>query len=77
MRSVFVITCRTVRIYHLNSQVENPFIHSLHGMGNWRNVATTIKQTVKKKKKKTKKTTTTTNKTNIKKQTKKQINKVR
>ena len=51
MRSVFVITCRTVRIYHLNSQVENPFIHSLHGMGNWRNVATTIKQTVKKKRK--------------------------
>ena len=47
MQSVLAISCRSVHIYHLNSQVENPFIHSLHSMGNWRNVATTLKQAVK------------------------------
>ena len=28
MRSVFAISCRSVHIYHLNSQVENSFILS-------------------------------------------------
>ena len=50
MRSFFPISCRSVHICHLNSQVENSFIHSLHSMGNWRNVATTMKQVVKKQK---------------------------
>ena len=34
-----------------NLQIENSFIHSLHRMGNWRNIARTIKQELKNKKK--------------------------
>ena len=37
-----------------NLQTENSFIHSLCRMGNWRNIARTIKQEVKNKTKKTK-----------------------
>ena len=52
--SVFAISCRTVHMYHLNSEVEK----LVGNMGNWRNVATTMKQAVKKNpnKKKTKQT---------------------
>ena len=49
MQSFIAISCRSVHIYHLNSQAENSFIHSLHSMGNWRNVATKMKQAVKEK----------------------------
>ena len=33
MRSISVISCRPVHIYHLHPQIENLFIHSLHSMG--------------------------------------------
>ena len=74
MRSVFAISCRTVHIYHLKSQVENSFIHSLHSMGNRRNVATTMEKAVKKKNSNKQKKTTPKNKqteTNKDKQTNK------
>ena len=79
MRSVFAISCRTVHIYHLKSQVENSFIHSLHSMGNRRNVATTMEKAVKKKKFKQTKKNNPKKQTNRNKQrqTNKQINKVR
>ena len=82
MRSVFAISCRTVHIYHLKSQVENSFIHSLHSMGNRRNVATTMEKAIKKKfkqkkPKKTKKTPKKQTNRNKQRQTSKQINQVR
>ena len=77
MRSVFAISCRTVHIYHLKSQVENSFIHSLHSMGNRRNVATTIEKAVKKKKNSNKKPPKKQTNRNKQRQTNKQINKVR
>ena len=33
MRSISTICCRSAHIYHLNPQIENSFIHSLHSMG--------------------------------------------
>ena len=64
MQSFIAISCRSVHIYHLNSQAENWFIHSLHSMGNWRTVATKMKQAVKEKKKEKQKQKQNLNKTN-------------
>ena len=52
MRSISVINCSSVPIYHLISQIENSFIYSLYTVRSWRNGASAMKQTLKEKKNK-------------------------